>query len=220
MTSSFQVTDEIKCLRQIIAEDSSGQGWETAWVSRTTPWDAGHIQPPLESLLRSGEVDFPKSGKALVPGCGKGYDPIFIASFLGLQTTGLDISPTAVTLANETLRGNPSPPSNIKFELGDFFQIKDSFDLIYDYTFCQALPPSMRPAWGKQMSSIVKPGGYLIILAFPTTASKEVGPPYGIDEDTHSNVLGEGWEKVIDRIPDNSSEGHVGKERLMVWRKQ
>jgi len=70
------------------------------------------------------------------------------------------------------------------------------------------------------MSSIVKPGGYLIILAFPTDAPKDVGPPYGIDENIHSEVLGEGWEKLIDRIPDNSSESHVGRDRLMVWRKQ
>lgn len=36
-----------------------------------TPWDAGQSQPPLKDLLASGEVDFPKSGRALVPGCGR-----------------------------------------------------------------------------------------------------------------------------------------------------
>ncbi|KIJ56571.1 hypothetical protein M422DRAFT_218041 [Sphaerobolus stellatus SS14] len=218
MTSTFEITPEIQNLRQLIA-GSPSTGWEKAWVAGITPWDAGHIQPPLESLLRSGEVDFPRAGKALVPGCGKGYDPIFIASFLGLQTTGFDISPTAVALANETLRSNASPPSNVKFELGDFFHIKDTYDLVYDYTFFQALPPSMRPAWGKQMSSIVQPGGYLILLGFPTDASKDKGPPYGIDEDSHAKVLGEGWEKLIDRIPDNSSPSHVGRDRLIVLRK-
>ncbi|KIJ44707.1 hypothetical protein M422DRAFT_30196 [Sphaerobolus stellatus SS14] len=83
--------------------------------------------------LRVGEVDFPRVGKPLVPGCGKGYDAIFIASFLGIQTTGFDISPTAIGLANKTLHSNPSPPSNVKFKLRDFLQIKATYDLLYDY---------------------------------------------------------------------------------------
>ncbi|KAI0721207.1 hypothetical protein C8Q72DRAFT_756942, partial [Fomitopsis betulina] len=64
-----------------------------------TPWDAGQSQPPLKDLLASGEVDFPKSGRALVPGCGRGYDAILIATTLGLETTGLDISPVAMNAA-------------------------------------------------------------------------------------------------------------------------
>lgn len=36
-----------------------------------TPWDAGRVQPPLQELLESARLDLPKSGRALVPGCGK-----------------------------------------------------------------------------------------------------------------------------------------------------
>ncbi|KAF8520089.1 S-adenosyl-L-methionine-dependent methyltransferase [Gautieria morchelliformis] len=206
-------------LQQLISKDGA-QGWEKAWQSRITPWDAGYTQPPLEAILKNGEITFPKVGTALVPGCGKGYDAILIGSYLGLQTTGVDISSTAISLANENLRSQSPIPTNVKFEQRDFFEIKDAFDLVCDYTFFQALPPTLRGRWGIQMSSIVKSGGYLIILAFPTHAPLDAsGPPHGITENSHQVVLGDDWEKLLDRIPENSSKIHVGVERLMVWRK-
>jgi methyl halide transferase len=70
------------------------------------------------------------------------------------------------------------------------------------------------------MSNIVKPGGFLLVLAFPTHAPLDAGPPHGITETSHQDALGDGWEKVLDRVPENSSKTHVGVERLMVWRKK
>jgi hypothetical protein len=70
------------------------------------------------------------------------------------------------------------------------------------------------------MSKIVKPGGYLIELAFPTDADKAQGPPFGLDHNSHSDVLGEGWVKLVDRVPENSSEAHKGRDRLIVWRRR
>ena len=86
--------------------------------------------------------------------------------------------------------------------------------------FFQALPPTLRERWGAHMCHLVKPGGYLIILAYPTNALLDVGPPFGIQENSHEVVLGKEWDKLVDRIPENSSEKHVGMDRLMVWRKK
>ena len=36
-----------------------------------TPWDAGKSQPALTGLIKSGQVEFPRTGRALVPGCGR-----------------------------------------------------------------------------------------------------------------------------------------------------
>ena len=35
-----------------------------------TPWDYGDIQPPLKEAIEESGIDFAKSGRALVPGCG------------------------------------------------------------------------------------------------------------------------------------------------------
>lgn len=35
-----------------------------------TPWDFGDVQPSLREALESSGLDMPRSGRALVPGCG------------------------------------------------------------------------------------------------------------------------------------------------------
>lgn len=59
-----------------------------AWLRRkekVTPWDVGELQLPLKHLIESREVDFPRRGRALVPGCGKGTYTILAASFPALS---------------------------------------------------------------------------------------------------------------------------------------
>ncbi|KAJ3825805.1 S-adenosyl-L-methionine-dependent methyltransferase [Lentinula raphanica] len=199
-----------------------------------TPWEAGavDVQPPLKMVVQSGEIPWPKEGKALVPGCGRGFDTIYLASTLGWKTVlGYDISITAVAAANDFLQSGNIPPSvsaSIKFDVVDFFKLElpneEKFDLIYDYTFYVAIPPTMRPDWGKQMQALIKPGGYLITLMFPHVPEPyKLGPPYWSSFENYVEVLGgaTGWEIVYDKIPpeDILSDVHKGKDRIVVWKR-
>jgi hypothetical protein len=69
------------------------------------------------------------------------------------------------------------------------------------------------------MNSLIKPGGYLITLVFPLDPETDVGPPWFVRPEHYLGPLGSGWEKVVDRIPTASSPEHVGRERLVVWKK-
>jgi len=77
----------------------------------------------------------------------------------------------------------------------------------------------MREAWGKQMNKLVKPGGYLISLVYPMDPPVETGPPFYVRPNHLVEVLGEGWEKLIDEVPENSLESHEGRERLLVLKR-
>ncbi|KAJ7484678.1 S-adenosyl-L-methionine-dependent methyltransferase [Mycena latifolia] len=204
-------------VRAIITDDPNT--WDHVWTQNLTPWDAGDTQPPLKEILDSGEVDFPTSGRAFVPGCGSGYDAIYISSKLRLETLAIDISPTAVKIASKNI------PDGVKahFEVQDFFSFKvpedQQFDVIYDYTFFVAIPPSRRQEWGDQMNRLIKPGGYLITLIYPLDDETDQGPPWFVRPEHYLAPLGASWEKVVDRIPATSSTAHVGRERLVVWRK-
>ncbi|KAI9067587.1 thiol methyltransferase 1 [Trametes sanguinea] len=221
MASHSSLGDPVvfKTLHEIIAAKKE-EGWDEAWYAEVTPWDAKTIQPALKELVESGAMDLPRAGRAFVPGCGRGYDAVYIASTLGLDTLGADISPTAINAAQEH-KDAVGGTENVKFEVSDFFALQDqaAFDLIYDYTFFVAIPPSMRPAWGKQMSKLVKPGGYLITLVFPILPYTDAGPPFYVRPEHYEEVLGPGWEKVLDKIPETTLESHVGKERMLVWQK-
>ena len=71
------------------------------------------------------------------------------------------------------------------------------------------------------MSRLLKPGGYLITLAFPLAPEPyEGGPPHYTKPEHYVEALGEGWEKVLDKVPEHSlDERHAGRERIIVYRK-
>ncbi|RPD52719.1 thiol methyltransferase 1 [Lentinus tigrinus ALCF2SS1-7] len=204
-------------VRELIQKHSE-QGWDEAWKVSVTPWDAGTYQPPLKDLIDSKILDIASGGKALVPGCGRGYDAICIADGLGLETLGTDISSTAVQAAQDYLNST-SPASPVRYEVADFFALAGSFDLVYDYTFFVAIPPSRRVEWGQQMSKLVKPGGYLVTVVFPIDPYTETGPPFYVRPEHYDEVLGDGWEKVLDKVPETSLESHINRERIVVRKK-
>ncbi|KDQ52464.1 hypothetical protein JAAARDRAFT_198376 [Jaapia argillacea MUCL 33604] len=190
---------------------------------QVTPWDAGQVQPPLRDLIQSGELDLPKSGKALVPGCGRGYDAIFIASSLGLDTLAVDISQTAVNAANELLASSPPTSGKASFEIADFFTISvpetEKFDLVYDYTFFVAILPTMRPDWARQMTALVKPGGYLITLVFPLHHN-DAGPPFPVELGHYEELLSSDWDRVYNKVPEHGLPSHVGLQQMVVWKRR
>ena len=86
--------------------------------------------------------------RALVPGCGRGYDVLLLASF-GYDSLGLEVSKTAVErgYGEQETNGHKYPPKggdngtgSVTFTVGDFFATdwnlaEDAkFDVIYDYT--------------------------------------------------------------------------------------
>ncbi|KAJ6486822.1 S-adenosyl-L-methionine-dependent methyltransferase [Mycena sanguinolenta] len=210
-------------VREIITDNP--QSWDEAWKQNLTPWDSGAMQPALWEVTQSGEVALPSNGRAFVPGCGSGYDAIYISSELGLDTLAIDISPIAIKNASQ-YSSSSSPHCNgikARFEVHDFFSFSvpdnDKFDLIYDYSFFVAIPPSRRPEWGAQMNGLIKLGGHLITLIYPLEPETDVGPPWFVRPEHYLGPLGEGWEKVVDRVPMASAPAREGREHLVVWRK-
>ncbi|TFY73040.1 hypothetical protein EWM64_g10972, partial [Hericium alpestre] len=163
----------MKKLKEIIAGGQDDSAWDNAWKGGVTPWDAKVVQLPLYTLIESARFPLPKEGRALVPGCGSGYDAIFIAESLGLHTVAVDISPTALDAGRTLLASleDPALASRLTFLEADFFELAlpedKKFDLVYDYTFFVAIPPARRLEWGRQISALTKPGAYLITLMFP-----------------------------------------------------
>jgi len=217
--------EKVLIARRFIAE-SGAAGWDRAWEENATFWDNGYEQKALVEALESPVLNLPPKGRALVPGCGRGYDAVYIAHKLPYTTIGMDLSPKAVEAAKQYASSSPLGLQNkldLTFSAGDFFTYKvspeEQFDLVYDYTFFCAIPHELREGWGKQMRDLVKPGGYLITLAFPLDGDRKGGPPYSVNLPAYVAVLGEGWEKVLDKIPDEVVGTSVGRMRLVIYKK-
>jgi methyl halide transferase len=69
------------------------------------------------------------------------------------------------------------------------------------------------------MTKLVKPGGFLITLVFPIVPYVDYGPPFFVRPEHYEEVLGPGWEKVIDEVPTASSPSHVDREWIIVWKR-
>jgi hypothetical protein len=148
-----------------LSEPASTSRWDELWKSDFTPWDRGLPNPALVDTLRDrtellGDPviqETKRRKKALVPGCGRGYDVVLLAT-MGYDAVGLDGSETAIEACKKMVsdsqtelekEASAAGLGEIKFVKGDFFA-KDweeqvlgdqkGFDLIYDYTVGFASP--------------------------------------------------------------------------------
>jgi hypothetical protein len=90
----------------------------------------------------------------------------------------------------------------------------------YLVSFFVAIPPSRRNDWAAKMEELIRPGGYLIALVFPIDRQTDAGPPFYVRSEHFDELLSSNFEKVVDRVPETSLEGHKGRESVLVWRRK
>jgi len=88
-----------------------------------------------------------------------------------------------------------------------------------DSRFFVAIPPALRMDWGKQMAKLIKPGGHLITVVYPIDPYVETGPPYYVRQDHYVEPLGNDFSKILDKVPEESSENHKDREHLIIWKR-
>jgi methyl halide transferase len=200
--------------------------WNTMWEKGIDPgqaFDTGVVGPCLLNEIKNNRVP---QGRALVPGCGRGYDCIALASSSRF-VLGIDLAQKAVDAANalkESASGTASctNPENVTFQVQDFFSLPtesttDKFSFIYDYTFLCAIDPSIRLQWITKMSELVLKDGILLTLIFPI-CNKDGGPPFAMSLDIVEDLLMSNeqkgkWEKLqLEILPvELSHEGRGGQ---------
>lgn len=144
--------------------------WAKLWnAGDCLPWDRGTPNPALVDLLdqrkdlvgdcfvedAAGTGDKRRRKRALVPGCGRGYDVLLLASY-GYDAYGIEVSEKAVEKCIQERRDNghkypikteEAGAGQCMFLKGNFFEVGWSeeiadgrtFDLIYDYTVVLSL---------------------------------------------------------------------------------
>jgi methyl halide transferase len=193
----------------------SPMDWEEMYRKGEAFWDKGGASLPLKQYLESHTV----SGRALVPGCGRGHE-VALAVEHGLDAIGLDIAPTAVEQARSTY-----PHLAERFIHGDLFNppppMRRAFDLIIEHTCMSALHPTMRHDYRRGIDLTLKPGGLLIGVWYinPDLDPGYEGPPFPFSVEALTALFAEGYEVVEDSVPDVAFEGREGRERLRVLRK-
>jgi len=199
-----------------MSDVNSPSFWEESYRSGRTGWDIGMPTPVFQRLAES-EIFLP--GKMLVICAGRGYDARLFAR-RGFQVTAVDFADQAVKEMQSML--NPDLSMEViqadLFDLPAFMQAE--FDYILEYTCFCAIDPQRRTDYIESVSSLLKPGGYYIALAFPI-AQRTGGPPFLVTPDELIDPLGDrGFELITREIPGDSVPGREGIEELLILKKK
>ena len=167
------------------------------------------------AFLKSVLDTHPIAGKMLFPAEGEGRNAVYAAQ-QGLDVSAFDISTEG---QKKALKLAESEGVNIRYEVGDFFELdlaKDLFDavaLIYAH-----FPPPILSAYHRKLASMVNPGGLVIAEGFSKgnlalrEANPKVGGPNNIDmlfsTETFTSDFSAFEPLVLEEAEVELNEGH------------
>ena len=150
------------------------QPWDASYTGGQAPWDIGRPQPAILHIADAGELMEP----VLDNGCGSGEHAL-LAATIGLEVTGVDISPLAIERARGKARQRGLSAA---FLVGDVLaldqveRLKPPFRTVIDTGCFHTFPNADRPIYASSLASVVEPGGVLHLLCFSEHTPGTDGP--------------------------------------------
>lgn len=182
--------------------------WHECWATGHTPWrgesvDAGLLriyQANAEVLGHVGSPVVPHAPKtsprrsALVPLCGDSPVVRFLYD-AGFSVTGVEFVDDALRalLASsfpELIPHVGAEKLSLPFVTDRLALINDdiftlpaipSFDLVYDRAALIALAPEVRTRYAALITTVINPGGHLLLETTTMTGRGEKGPPFSVE---------------------------------------
>jgi SAM-dependent methyltransferase len=127
------------------------------------PWVVEEPPKALVDLVESGVL---RPCKAIDLGCGTGNYAIYLAG-RGFRIIGVDISPTAITLAGENARNKGVGCDFIVADvLGDLGEVGGTFDFAYDWELLHHIFPEQRKKYVENVAGLLNPKGHYLSVCF------------------------------------------------------
>ena len=182
--------------------------WNHRYLSGETGWDIGYVSTPIKEYI---DQLSDKNLKILIPGGGNSYEAEYLFNNDFNNVFVIDIS--SIPLKNLAERVPSFPQKNLLHR--NFFELKDTFDLIFEQTFFCALEPSLREDYVNKMYELLKPGGKLVGLLFniPLNTDK---PPYGGNRVEYISLFSEKFKIEKIETAYNSIPSRAGNELFFI----
>jgi len=127
------------------------------------PWN---IETPPRVLVKLAENGQIQPCKTIDLGCGAGNYAIYLAS-VGFDVTGVDISPSAIALADANAKKNGITCRFVAADiLGGLPEITESFDFAYDWSLLHHVFPDDRGQYVETVHRLLAPGGKYLSVCF------------------------------------------------------
>ena len=149
--------------------------WKSRWQEGETGWDSGEATTPIRSFVDYlVEKNADKKVRILIPGAGSGHEVVYFYQQGFHNITVCDWADEAIVKLKIKL---PELADN-QMIVGDFFDLKGTFDFIIEQTFFCAIDPSLRPKYAKKCFELLDTEGSICGVLFNQNF-KFQGPPYG-----------------------------------------
>ena len=131
--------------------------------------------------VKVGSLQKRLNGKSQVIGCGLGDDAEALAH-RGFEVTAFDISRSAIAWCQERF-----PDSTVNYVVADLLAIPpewhQAFDFVFECRNIQALPLNVRSWVISCVTSLVAPGGKLLLITrVRDTEAEPDGPPWPLSD--------------------------------------
>lgn len=189
----------------------SKEYWSSRYNEKDMPWDAGTVTLPIKEYVDQLKN---KRLKILIPGVGAGHELIYLYENGFKNVYGLDLSEEPLRLFQ---KNNPQFPKN-QLIVSDFFEHKDTYDLILEQTFFCALSPNLRSKYVDKMFELLEENGTLagVLFDFPLTTQ---GPPFGGSRDEYEKLFTVKFKSNTLEKCYNSIKPRKDKELFIIMKK-
>jgi SAM-dependent methyltransferase len=179
-------------------------------LTRPTPrvWDIDQPQPAFVALAEAGRI----TGKVLDVGCGTGENALFLCQ-RGLDVLGLDLSSMAVA---EARRKAQARGVMARFVVGnglDLPSLEETSDTVIDSGLLHILSDADRARLVAGLHAVLRPGGYIHLLAFNEHTSWP--GPRRLTQTEIRTTFEQGWE--VEAISTSRFEVVDGSGGAEAW---
>ncbi len=186
--------------------------WSERYQSGQIGWDVGAITTPLKEYFDQLQD---KSLSILIPGAGNAYEAEYLHQNGFDQVFVCDVSREPL---EKFIRRNPGfNGSHLLYQ--NFFDLKDSYDLIVEQTFFCAIDRRLRSHYAQKAHELLKPSGKLVGLLWKFDEFQE-GPPFGGSQSEYLKIFEPYFEIAIMEECYNSIRPRSGRELFIKLIKQ
>jgi SAM-dependent methyltransferase len=169
--------------------------FDAIYASATPPWDIGRPQRAFERLGEAGDL----MGRVLDAGCGTGEHALLAAS-LGHEAVGVDISPTAIELAETKAAERGLQARFLVFDALRLVELGEQFDTVLDCGLFHTLDDDDRKRYVRSLTGAVRVGGCYHMLCFSDRQPGDWGPRRITREEIRTAFCE--WWDVVSIEPD------------------
>lgn len=186
--------------------------WEQRYQENQTGWDVGEITTPLKQYF---DQLTDKNRKILIPGAGYSNELDYLHN---LGFTNVYVADFAKKPLENIQKRLPNIATKF-FIHSDFFEIKDTFDLIIEQTFFCALSPDLRADYVQKTHALLNINGKVIglLFQFPLT---EQGPPFGGSKTAYEKLFADYFTIKILETAYNSIKPRQNNELFFIFEKK